>query len=174
MNTKNIHRLGLVFTIIMLSFSVQSLPQTQNHLILKKNGYHNRLHYFTGDSISLIRIGNTYIENGRIQGIGIDEIILGGKIIQLSEISSIVYTRKSFNYAAGGQMILMASPLYLLLGAVNALIQGIRPLWSSGNLIVAGTIAATGILVSTLQFRKFDLGKKFQLRIVQSDPMLNH
>jgi hypothetical protein len=148
--------------------------QTQNHLILKKNGYHNRLIYFTGDDISFIRKGNSNIENGILQGIGTDGINILGREIPISEISTLIYCRTSFNFDAGGKMILLASPLYLIIGAINALIQDIRPIWTPGSFIVAGTIASTGLLFGSLQVRKFHLGNKFQLRIVQSDPMLNH
>jgi hypothetical protein len=164
----------LIFALLFaLSYGLGT-AQTQNHLILKKNGYHNRLQYFSGDEISFIRKGNSYIETGILQGIGKDCIIVIGQEIRIDNISTLVFYRTSFNFNAGGQTILVAAPLYLILGAINALLQNMRPIWTTVNLIVAGSIAATGIVIGSLQVRKFHLGKKFQLRIVQSDPMLNH
>jgi len=167
----------ICFSIVILIFSFIGSPvsaQTQNHLILKKNGYHNRLQYFTGDEISFIRKGNSYVENGILQGIGTDRIIIAGQEIPVNTISTLVFDRTSFNFKSGGTLIMLASPLYLILGAVNAFIQDSRPIWTAGSFIVAGSIAATGLLFSSLQVRKFPLGKKFQLRIVPSDPVLNH
>ena len=163
----------LLAVLIMTAFGSYASAQTQNHLILKKNGLHNRLQYFTGDEISFIRQGNSYVESGIIQGIGIDRIIIAGEEIPVSTISKLVYQRTSFNYRAGGNTIILASPLYLILGAVNAFIQDSRPIWTAGSFLVSGAIAATGVFISSLQVRKVSLGKKYQLRIVPSDPALN-
>lgn len=164
-----------LLVILFFSFAGNYAPaQTQNHLILKKNGYHNRLQYFTGDEISFIRKGNDYIESGILQGIGTDRIIIAGEEILVGTIGTIVFNRTSFNFKTGGTTIMLASPLYLILGAINSFIQDSRPVWTAGSFIVAGAIAATGLLVRSFQVRKFPIGKKFQLRIVPSDPTLLH
>ncbi|MFH0762125.1 MAG: hypothetical protein V2A67_11545 [Bacteroidota bacterium] len=163
----------IVILLLTFNYSIAS-AQTQNHLILKKNGYHNRLQYFTGDDISFIRKGNSYIESGVLQGIGTDRIIIAGEEIPINNIGRLVFHRTSFNFKTGGSIIMLASPLYLILGAVNAFIEDSRPVWTTGSFMVAGSIAATGLLFDSLQVRRFPLGKKFQLRIVQSDPTLNH
>ncbi len=166
---------ALVLVLIALSAFGGNIAvgQIENHLILKKGGLTNRLHFLTGDPIRFIRKGNSYEEGGVIQGIGTDYIIVAGREVSLRDIGIVVYRRTSFNYDAGGKMLMIASPFYLLLGAVNALLQDIRPIWSWGNVGVAASFAAAGVGLRTLQVRKFRLGGRYQLRIVQSDPLLN-
>jgi hypothetical protein len=84
----------------------------------------------------------------------------------------VIYQRTSFNFKAGGTTIALASPLYLALGAVNSLIRRERPIWTPLNFGVAGGILASGLVIRTLQVKKYKLGTKYQLRIVQSDPFL--
>ena len=167
------YALVLVFIVLFALGGGIAVGQIENHLILKKGGLTNRLHFLTGDPIRFIRKGNTYEEGGTIQGIGTDYLIIAGREVWLSEIGVVVYRRTAFNYDAGGKMLMVASPFYLLLGAINALVQDIRPVWSWGNAGVAASLAAAGVGFRSLQIKKFRLGGNYQLRIVQSDPFFN-
>jgi hypothetical protein len=147
--------------------------QVENHLILKKNGYINKMHFLTGDPIKLVRVGSKLTEEAIIQGIGEDFILFSGQELPLNQISMVVKYRTSFNFVASGKALLVAAPGYLLIGVVNALFQGISPLPTANNLIVAGSLLAAGIVLPVFQIRRFPIGKTFTLKIVQSDPWLN-
>jgi hypothetical protein len=163
----------IVFIVFILAMNHSTLfGQLENHLILKKRNITNLHHFLPGDPITFIRQGNSFDESGTIQGISTDKIIIGGQEIPVRTIETVLYQRKSFNYRAGGSTIALASPLYLALGAVNSLIRNERPIWTPVNFAVAGGILASGLAIRTLQVKKYKLGPKYQLKIVQSDPFL--
>lgn len=170
---KNRIKIPVRFTtlcIILSMWSLQSIGQFENHLILKRKNLTNLHHYLPGDQITYIRDGNTFDESGTIQGIGPDRIIIGGQEIPVNTIETVFYNRTGFNFKAGGTTIALASPLYLALGALNSLIRGERPLWVPLNFAVAGGIVASGLAIRSLQVKKYKIGSKYQLRVVQSDP----
>ncbi|MCX6224228.1 MAG: hypothetical protein NTV01_05680 [Bacteroidia bacterium] len=152
MKTKNfksefLSRLALL--IVLASLSIPVSGQIENHLILKKNGYRNKVHFLTGDPI-------------------------------IDKIDYLVKYRKSFNFRATGKALMIAAPGYLVIGAINEIFHqrgsGLKAselVPSRTNLIVAGSLLAVGLILPSLQVRKYPLGKKFTLRIVQSDPALN-
>jgi hypothetical protein len=147
--------------------------QIENHLILRKNNFRTRMNFLTGDPITLIREGNKYAEEFYLQGIGTDFIIVGGEAIPISKITCLVKNRHGFNFRASGTGLMLAAPGYLVIGAINNLFQGISLVPTPTNLIVAGSLLATGAILPKFQSRKYHLGKKFSLFIVQSDPMFN-
>lgn len=162
--------------LILISLALLTIPaagQIENHLILKKSGYRNKLHFLAGDPIIFIREGNKFQEECYIQGIGTDFIIVSGEEVPVNKIACLVHYRTGFNFAISGKALMIASPGYLVIGAVNALFQGISPVPTVTNLIVAGSLLTTGALLPRFQIRKYHLGKKFTLKIVQSDPALN-
>lgn len=164
-------RLAVVIGLVLLSIPV--CGQIENHLILKKNGYLNKVHFFTGDPITFIREGNKYPEESYIGGIGTDFIIVSGQVVPINKITFLIRHRTGFNFAASGKALMIASPGYLVIGAINALFQGISPVPTAANLIVAGVLLTTGAIFPAFQVRKYPLGKKFTLKIVQSDPAFN-
>lgn len=166
--------LARLVVIIGLAFlSVPVCGQIDNHLILKKNGYLNKVHFFTGDPITFIREGNKYAEESYIEGIGTEFIIISGQVIPINKITYLIRYRTGFNFAASGKALMIASPGYLVIGAINALFQGISPVPTGTNLIVAGVLLTAGAIFPAFQIHKYPIGKKFTLKIVQSDPALN-
>jgi len=154
--------------------------QVENHLILKKNGYLNKQHFLAGDPITFIREGNNYPEESYIQGIGTDFIIVSGKEVPINKITFVIRYRTGFNFVGSGKALMIASPGYLVIGAVNELFHhrytGIKAsdlVPTVSNLIVAGVLLTTGAILPSFQVRKYHLGRKFSLKIVQSDPALN-
>jgi hypothetical protein len=161
-------RISILIVLILLSFPV--IGQIENHMILRKNGFKNKIHFLTGDPITFIREGNNYTEEYYIQGIGTDCIIVGGDEVPIKNIALVVRYRQGFNFNASGKTIMVAAPGYLLIGVINALFQGISPVPTKTNLIVAGSMVAVGAILPTFQIKKYHLGKRYSLAIVQSDP----
>jgi len=164
-------RLAVVIILAFLTMPV--FGQIENHLILKKNGYLNKVHFFTGDPITFIREGNKYPEESYIEGIGIDFIIVSGQMIPINKITCLIRHRTGFNFDSSGKALMIASPGYLVIGAINALFQGISPVPTVANLIVAGVLLTAGAIFPAFQIRKYPIGKRFTLKIVQSDPAFN-
>jgi len=171
-------RLAAVIGLALLTLPV--CGQIENHLILKKRNYLNKLHFFTGDPITFIREGNNFSEEYYIQGIGTDFIIVSGQTVPVSKITCLVHYRKGFNFKSSGKALMIAAPGYLVIGVINELFHqrntgrnasGLLP--TPTNWIVAGSLLTTGLALPMFQVRKYHLGKKFNLRIVESDPALN-
>jgi hypothetical protein len=154
--------------------------QMENHLILKKQGFKNKLHFFTGDPITVIRAGNSFPEEYFIQGIGADYLVISGLEVPISSISCVVHYRTGFNFAGSGKALQIAAPGYLVIGAINTLFQHrntggkfIDLIPTPTNLIVAGSLLTAGLILPRFQVRKYPIGKKFTLKVVQSDPAWN-
>jgi hypothetical protein len=170
---------GFLVLLEMFAFSEPVCGQVENHLILKKNGRIDKIHFFKGDPITFIRDNNRYFEESYIQGIGTDFIIVGGQTIPISRISYLVRTHTGFNFKAAGKGLMIAAPGYLVIGVINELFhhrytgQKLSYLVPTpGNLIVAGSLLTAGAILPVFQIRKYHIGRKFSLRIVQSDPAL--
>jgi hypothetical protein len=75
---------------------------------------------------------------------------------------------------------MIAAPGYLVIGLINELFHQRGSKFNAGdlvptrnNLIVAGSLVAAGLILPRFQVRKYPLGRKFSLFIVESDPALN-
>jgi len=148
---------------------VSCQAQYENHLILRKS-YKNKHHYLTGDSI---RFKRNHLETpviGQLEAIGEDFIVIRSEVFPISEINTVYFYRKSFNFKTGGSILQLAGPAFLLMTGFNALINSIRPIWSRSNLITSGSLLAAGLVLPLFQVRKYKIGEKFNLRIVPSDP----
>jgi hypothetical protein len=155
---------------VTLASPLSAFGQIENHLILKKNGLIDKMHFFTGDPITIIREGNKYAEEFYIQGIGTDFIIIGGTELPISQISTVLRRNTGFNFDASGKALLIAAPGYLIIGIINSLFQRVNILPSTTNLIVTGSLLGAGAILPVFQVRKFPIGRKFSLRVVPSDP----
>ncbi len=165
-------RLIRLFIFTFFAFiSIQSYAQYENHLILKK-GYKNKHNYLVGDSIRFLRNHVDVPFIGEIEAIGEDFIVLQGQVFPISEINSLYYYRKLFNFRASGIMLQVAGPGFLGLTAFNAIYHSIRPIWTPSNLITSGGLFLAGLIMPLFQVRKYKLGNKFHLQIIQSDPGL--
>jgi hypothetical protein len=154
---------------MILSLSSLSFGQNQNHLILKK-GYKNRLHFLTGDSIRFLSERSEKPIIGYLQAIGEDFVVVNDEQFPIKEINTIIYRRKSFNFVSTGKILQIAGPGFLVISGFNALLWSIRPIWSTGNLVTSGSLLGLGLILPKFQQRNFEIGKKFFLRIVPSDP----
>lgn len=161
----------------LLFFAIPVWGQMENHLILKKYGFHNKQHYLVGDQITFIREGNNYEEESYIQGIGKDFILVSGQEVPINKIATVVRYRTGFNFRGSGKALMIASPGYLVIGAINELFHqrntgfdasGLVP--TVPNLIVAGSLLTAGAILPVFQVRKYHLRNKFSLVVVESDP----
>ncbi|MEA1876709.1 MAG: hypothetical protein U9N86_07580 [Bacteroidota bacterium] len=150
---------------------IQSYAQYDNHMILKK-GYKSKHHYLIGDSIRFLRNHMDVPVIGQIEAIGEDFFVIKAQVFPISEITSIYYYRKSFNFRGAGKMLQFAGPGFLGITAFNALYNSIRPIWSVTNLVTSGSLFLSGMILPLFQVRKYEIGNKFFLLIVPSDPEL--
>ncbi|MFA5815037.1 MAG: hypothetical protein WC865_05405 [Bacteroidales bacterium] len=113
MQAKNFTSVFLAGLVVLIGLAFLPMPvsgQIENHLILKKNGYLNKLHFLTGDPITFLREGNKYPEESYIQGIGTDFIVISGQVIPINKITFLIWYRTGFNFAGSGKALMIASP----------------------------------------------------------------
>ena len=159
-------RIKQLFTIVLLlCISNNIFGQFNNHLILKK-GYKNKIHFLVGDSIRFISDRSEIPVIGYLQAIGENFIVINDEQILIKEINTIIHKRKSFSVVSAGKILQIAGPGFLAIAGINALIWSIRPIWSTSNLITAGSMLGVGMLLPKFQQRNFKLGTQFYLRII--------
>ncbi len=164
---KNI--LKIAISIILLSFvcNFQTSGQLNNHLILKK-GPRNKIHFLTGDSIILMKNNFKTPYRERIQGIGEDFIVIRNEEVPIKEITGIVKVR-ALHYKAAGHIFKFAGPSLILVGIINGLFSGQRPLIIPQMAIIGGIISGIGFILPTFQTKVYHMKRAYYLRIVPSD-----
>jgi hypothetical protein len=168
--SKSLPKLLLALTLVLAFYPGRG--QIENHLVIKKNGFKNKVHYLTGDAIWLEWNRKPSPINGIIAGIGTDQIFVNGLTIPVDEITKIHRFRTSFNFKAGGRTLQIAAPGFLAVVAANTLIRGDRPVWPTSTLVTGGVILATGLILPVFQVKHYRMGGRYTLRIVRSDPEL--
>jgi hypothetical protein len=167
---KSLPKLLLVITLVLAVYPVRG--QIENHLVIKKNGFKNKVHYLTGDAIWLEWNKLPSSISGIIAGIGTDQIFVNGLTIPVDEIKKIHRYRTGFNFKAGGKTLQIAAPGFLAVVAANTLIRGDRPVWPPSSLVTGSVILATGLILPVFQVKHYRMGGRYTLRIVRSDPEL--
>lgn len=169
---KKIRWTGILVFLATFGLIQQAIGQLENHLILKK-GHKNVHHYLVGDEIRFTDFRSDVPIIGTIQEIGEDFLTVEKIVYPLTEIQTIVHRRKGFNFRAAGSMLQFAGPGFLVISGFNALINGIRPIWTLANIITGASISLTGLLLPHLQDKVYNLNQTYYLRIVPADPGLH-
>lgn len=166
------HITRTLLSLILMLVSFPGLTQIENHLIIKKNGFKNKVHYLAGDAIWLEWNKLQAPVDGIIAGIGIDQILINGMTIPIAEVTKVHRYRTGFNFRAGGKTLQIAAPGFLAVVAANTLIRGDRPIWPSSTLLTSGILLTSGLILPVFQVKHYRMGGKYSLKIVKSDPAL--
>ncbi|HTQ27919.1 MAG TPA: hypothetical protein VMI35_07315 [Puia sp.] len=142
--------------------------------MLQKNGSHVAT-YATGMSLTMETIYNQWFE-GTITGIRHDSLFLNGMPFHYKEIKTIRYERTKLNYKTDGVILMIAGAGVLLLGAVNGLYRGdpANEWYTTTSYITAGTLLVGGFILTKLQYKKYEIGKKYSLQYMELNPNKNN
>lgn len=156
---------GLWFLLFPVTLSAQT-----DVLILKKYSQNVKT-YAPGMSITMETVYNQWLD-GTITAIRHDSVFLNSFPFHYKEIKTIRERRHGLNYAFDGAILMVAGGGSLLLGAVNGLYRkdAASQWYSTGGFITAAALLAGGFTLIKLQYRKYNLGKKFTLEYFEINP----
>ncbi len=104
--------------------------------------------------------------SGKINEIGEDFIVVNGELIETKNIKIVKIIKGQLNYASWGANLMMGGILYPVIYLVNGIIDGSREYYSRGSILTGASLLLSGYLIYKLSYRKFDMDKKFYLRII--------
>jgi hypothetical protein len=171
--------------ILTLVMSASCLAQGSDMVVLKKGADKTLKIYIAGSQIHFISIAGNEVE-GNIKKIERDSIFIhtydsraaytmwGTSFwdtvsvslsrYHISEIREIIKPRSGFGFIKNGYLFMIAGISYAILHVVNAPIldQPIIP----GQLVVAGGITATGVVLNRIHKNTIKLGKNHYLQYI--------
>lgn len=139
-----------------------------NYLILDKKGRTKRIRFFVGDWIKFQVKGDKFKWSGQITGIDKERIEINYGKIPLSQFSSIVLGKDNYwanftrSASASGAAI---SGIFFVSGLLSK-----NKIKRQDNFIISGGFFALGGIFSLFQKRKYKLGKKRQLKVIEVKP----
>ena len=139
-----------------------------NYLILDKKGRTKRIRFFVGDWITFQLKGDKFKWSGEITGINKKWIEINQGKISPEQFSSIVLGKDSYwanftrSASASGAAI---SGIFLVSGLLSK-----NKVKRQDNFIISGGFFALSGIFSLFQKRKYKLGKKRQLKIIEVKP----
>jgi hypothetical protein len=147
-----------------------SSAQSDDIIILKRHGANIKT-YTQGLYFTMETIYDQWFD-GTITAIRNDSVFLNGMPFHYKEISAIRRERKGLNYSTDGAILMLAGGGLLLIGAVNGILRSdaFNQWYTPANLIVAGTLIAGGFLLVKAHFKKYILGKKYNLEYLPLNP----
>jgi hypothetical protein len=179
---------GILLNFILLLTIIPAFGQI-NALLVQKN-HKTVLTYYEGRFISLETIDKSFAE-GLITKIANDSIYIryfeiqrsvtdyGGvyfdtafrytTAIHFKDIGKILVIKKNSNKKRNGTILMAAGAGVMVLGAVNGAYRGDPPKdwYKPSGYIVAGALFATGFLMTRTADKKYPIGKKYQLNILE-------
>ncbi len=161
---KYIPRKAIFF--IFIFFLHYSLTFAQGTLLVKK-GYKTKARFIPGKNINMEVDSMKFTKiSGKINEIGEDFIVVNGELIETKNIKIVKIIKGQLNYASWGANLMMGGILYPVIYLVNGIIDGSREYYSRGSILTGASLLLSGYLIYKLSYRKFDMDKKFYLRII--------
>jgi len=174
--------------LLLTAFLVHSGTAQSNELLVQKKSKTVQK-YFVGHFIMLETINNTYAD-GIITRITKDSIFIQHFDIERAETANgAVYIDTAFKYTTAvhymeigkilfptrtgrktnGTILMVAGGGVMVLGAVNGLYRGDPPKdwYKTSSYIVAGALAAAGFWLRKTADKKYTIGKKYHLKILE-------
>ena len=104
--------------------------------------------------------------SGEIDEIGEDFIVVNGEVIDINNIKIVRIQKGRLNYASWGANLMLGGIFYPVIYLVNGIFDGSGEYFSRGSLITGASLLLSGYIIMKLSFRKFDMDKRFFLRII--------
>ncbi len=142
----------------------------QQYLILQKQGGIKNYKYRTGDQIMFSLPGNENVFSGELTLIGDSTFVLDNTLeINIKAVQSIYRTRHFFRWFS--KVLVMAGVVYIGVEAVNGVINNDSPMISKQTAIAASVMVGTGLILNVFKTRKFKIGDKYHLKILNFDTL---
>lgn len=182
-------RMKRLLLIILIGSSIFSCSAQNNELLLKKKNKTVRT-FFPGKYITLetveknyadgiitkITKDSIYIRHFDIErsesdygGVYIDTAFRYSTVIHVKDINAILDFKNSANRKRNGTILMVAGGGVMVLGAVNGLYRGDPPKdwYKPSGYITAAALMATGFLLRKSAEKRFQIGKKYKLVVIE-------
>lgn len=161
------------FSILFISLLICSGIElnAQQYLVLQKRGTVKNFKYQTGNRISLQTVRGDFSIAGEITGIKRTSIMIDGAIeVELDNIA-LVYRKSGFLDRLSKLFFIRGGAAYFLIDGANHTINKEYPIIDESTMLISGAMIGTGLAMRPLITRKFDLSKKWRLKILDFDDL---
>ncbi|MDZ7741891.1 MAG: hypothetical protein U5Q03_09120 [Bacteroidota bacterium] len=136
----------------------------QKLLVLEKKGKFKTYMYPEGSAI-MLSIDDTLMVQGRITSLKDSVLQLNGNImLELSRIDHVYRERELVQFISAGA--LLAGLTYFVLTGFNRTLNKEYPILPAEDILLSAAVMGSGILLYQFKFKKFELGEKWQLKIL--------
>lgn len=156
---QKIAALLIIFTCLAISV------KCQKYLILERPGTTKHHIFKTGNRIRLYDVQSMRVIQGNISRINDTMIVINSVVpVRLRNITAVYRPLTMLHLFS--RTATAAGTGYLLLTVLNKGINKNSPAVNNGTFIVSGTIIFTGVATSFLRYRKFPIGRKWRVKII--------
>lgn len=154
-----------LLALILFMFFIEGY--SQKVIFLEKTGHHRWYKYEKGDNIRFIIRKVGFKMKGDIQEIDDSSVIVSGiGKIQIAEIETVIRAYKSRK--ANGIKLIVAGATLAGITCVNNLAHH-KPMLDPLYLTISGAIIAGGVIWNQLSERKYRIGEKWKLKVLDYD-----
>jgi hypothetical protein len=154
---------------LLIGFAVQL--QAQQYLILQKSGKAKNFKYQPGNTISLKTVDGDFFIRGEITAIKDSAFWIDDRMkIELDKIA-LVFRKSGFLNRLSWLFFVRGGVAYFLIDGANRTIAGDQPVIDESTWLISGAMIATGVALRPLVTRKYDLSKKWRLKILDFEAM---
>lgn len=159
---------GLVLLMALL-FAAEGF--SQKILLLEKTKKFKRIRHFTGDHVAFRVYDDKFTISGEIEAILDDGIVVNDELYPLNRIALVLNYQKFAVFRALSKSAFYSIPPMLVFTMLHrGLNTGEHPLFDRNSLQVVGVFAAIGAILWPFKARRYRLGKKWQLRVLDITP----
>lgn len=161
------------FSILFISLLICSGVElnAQQYLVLQKRGTAKNFKYQSGNRISLQTVRGDFSIAGEITEIKGTSFIVNG-LIEV-ELDNIAYVSRKSNFLnrLSTLFFIRGGVAYFLIDGTNRTINKEYPVIDESTMLISGAMIGTGLAMRPLITRKFDLSKKWRLKILDFDDL---
>jgi len=160
----------LILTSTILFFLLTGNLFAQNVLMLEKTGSNKRTFFKSGDEIRYKLENEDHFRRDYIVSLKDSSIVFHYNKIDIDEIEVVDISKKDFikvNLKKIGTLLQVSGGFYILLDQFNkTVVQGKEWEFEEDVWITGAVLVAAGTAIKFLHPRKFKVGRKYKLRII--------
>jgi hypothetical protein len=164
-------QMRLIWIIIPCCLFFATESAAQKILLLEKTKKFKRIRHFQGDHLAFRVDNERYAIAGEIEAILDHGIIVGDKLYMFENITMVLNYQKFAVFRRLSTYAFYAIPPMLVYTMLHrGLNTGEQPLLDRNSLQVVGVFAGIGVILWPFKARKYRLGNKWQLRVIDVTP----
>lgn len=162
-------RFMLIVSIVVVSCSTE--VAAQRLLLLEKVRTAKRIRIHVGEPLAFRPIGERFVISGQLEALGDSSLVLNGERYQIADIGMVLdYEKFAVLRMLSRSAFIAIPPMFVITMLHRGLNTGEQPLIDRNALQVMGVFGAIGLVLFPFKARKFRLGKRWQLRVIDITP----